>query len=286
MHTGRTVRLLFVAAAVLVACGDADTNPADDTTTTAAAVASTEIAETISTVRTATTDPTTTTGATTSAETATSTEATTATDATTTTTTEAVEPEAIAIWPASDVVHETPEEAAEDFILKVFGVEPLLGEFRQGDSRSGEIEVLSPGDDDDPATVLPTGVLLILRQLGSDDGWFIIAAVSNGVSITSPESMAGVASGSLPIEGVARGHERNVVVRVFVAGDAAQILDLDFTMAGLITPEPYAVTLDLSGATGGDVVALLAVGDTGLADATGEFAAVPVRIVDQQGITR
>jgi hypothetical protein len=176
------------------------------------------------------------------------------------------------------VVFETPDGAAADFISTVFGIEPLLGDFREGDSRSGEIEVLSPGDDDDPSTVSPTGVLLLLRRLGSDDGWFVMAAVSDGVSITSPESTVEVAAGPLSIEGLARGHERNVVVSAFVAG-AAQALDDDFMMAGLITPEPYTVTLDLSGATPGDVVALLVRGDTGLEGATGEFATIPVSIV-------
>ena len=51
-----------------------------------------------------------------------------------------------AIWPAAGVVFETPEEAAEDFVSRVLGVPPVLGEFQQGDARSGEIEVFSPGE--------------------------------------------------------------------------------------------------------------------------------------------
>lgn len=160
----------------------------------------------------------------------------------------------------------------------MFGVEPLLGEFEAGDSRSGEIEVLSPGDDDDPATVIPTGVRLLVRQLGSDDGWFVLAGVSDGVSITSPEPMADAPAGTVTIEGLARGHERNVVVSAFVAGVATPVLDDQFTMAGSMDREPLAVALDLSGATLGEVVALLVRGDTGLAGVTGEAAAVPVVI--------
>ena len=38
---------------------------------------------------------------------------------------------------------------------------------------------------------------------------------------------------------------------------------------------PYTATVDLSAAVTGDVVALIAVGDTGIAE-TGEFAAIPV----------
>ena len=51
-----------------------------------------------------------------------------------------------ALWPASDTVFDTPEEAAESFVSTVLGVDPVLGEFASGDSRSGEIQVFSPGD--------------------------------------------------------------------------------------------------------------------------------------------
>ena len=69
-----------------------------------------------------------------------------------------------------------------------------------------------------------------------------------------------------------------MVVRAFVAGVAADVLDFDFTMAGLTSPEPYSMTLDLGGAVSGNIVTLLAIGDTGLSNATGEFAAIPVVI--------
>lgn len=273
MHTRRPTLLLVAALAALASCGGDD----DDESTPSDPATSGAIASTTIDVTTTLAEPT--TIAATASESVPTVEATTTTEEVTTSTTEVVEVAQAAVWPASDVVFETPQEAAADFISTAFGVEPLLGDFREGDSRSGEIEVLSPGDDDDPSTVSPTGVMLLLRRLGSDDGWFVMAAVSDGVSITSPESTAEVAAGPLPIEGLARGHERNVVVSAFVAG-AAQALDDDFTMAGLITPEAYTVTLDLSGATPGDVVALLVRGDTGLEGATGEFASIPVSIVD------
>lgn len=269
MHNRRPMPLLIAALFVLASCGgNDDSTPGDPATS--GTIASTTIDLT-------TTIADSTTIAATTSESVTTVEATTTTEMVTTSTTEFVEAAQPAVWPASDVVFETPEEAAADFISTVFGIEPLLGEFREGDSRSGEIEVLSPGDDDDPSTVSPTGVMLLLRRLGSDDGWFVMAAVSDGVSITSPESTAEVAAGPLPIEGLARGHEGNVLVSAFVAGDA-HALDDDFTMAGLITPEPYTVTLDVSAAAPGDVVALLVRGDTGLEGVTGEFATIPLSI--------
>jgi hypothetical protein len=206
--------------------------------------------------------------------------ATTTTSAADTTTTSAVAGlEQPAIWPAEDKVFLTPEEAAEDFVTEVLGVPPVLGEFQEGDARSGEIDVLSPGEGG-AATPVARGRLL-LRRLGAEDGWFILAAVNDNASISSPESMAEVPAGPLTIEGEARGFEANVVVSAFLAGDADPELDRVVTQGGAFeTPEPFTVSLDLSSASTGDVVTLLVRGGTGLETDPGEFGAIPVVIAD------
>jgi hypothetical protein len=182
-----------------------------------------------------------------------------------------------AIWPAADVVFNTPEEAAEDFVTEVLGVPPTLGEFQQGDSRSGEIEVFSPGEGD-AGTRVARG-LLLLRQLGPANGWFVLAAANDNASITAPASMDEVAAGPLTVEGRARGFEANVVVTAFEAGDARADLDQVITQGGAFeSPEPFSVTLDLSGASPGDTVVLLVRGGTGLEADPGEFGAIPVLI--------
>jgi hypothetical protein len=135
--------------------------------------------------------------------------------------------------------------------------------------------VFSPTDDDDPATGVPRGQLT-LRQLGENDGWFVIAGTSAGVSITSPAAAATVSAGLLTVEGLGRGFESNLVVRAILAGDIETEFDLQFTMTDWTTPVPYAVTLDLTAADLGDLVALVAVGDTGLETDPSEFAAIPV----------
>jgi len=181
------------------------------------------------------------------------------------------------IWPAAGVVFETPEAAAEDFVSQVLGVPPVLGEFQQGDSRSGEIEVFSPGEGAG-ATRVSRG-LLLLRQLGPDDGWFILAAANVNAEITSPESMAEVRPGPLDVRGMARGFEANVVVTAFVAGDRTAELDQVITMGGALdTAAPFSVSLDLSRASPGDVVTVLVRGGTGLETDPGDFGAIPVVI--------
>jgi hypothetical protein len=121
--------------------------------------------------------------------------------------------------------------------------------------------------------------LLLLRQLGPDDGWFVLAAVNENASITSPASGATVAAGPLTVQGLARGFEANVNVRAFVAGHAADELDQQITMGGSMeTPEPISVTLDLSAAATGDIVTILVRGGTGLETDPGEVGAIPVVI--------
>lgn len=190
-----------------------------------------------------------------------------------------------AIWPASDVVFDTPEQAAASFVSGVLGVEPVLGEFMGGDSRSGEIQVFSPGEGD-PADLVERG-LLGLRIIGPNDGWFVIAANSQGVFIDSPETLDRVPAGPLVVTGRGRGFEGTVVVTAFRSGDADDVLDQVITSGGALgSVEPFSVTLDLSGGAPGDVIALLVRGDTGLDGDPGEFASMPIVIDDSLPETR
>jgi hypothetical protein len=197
---------------------------------------------------------------------------------TTTTTTTTTLPNPLgqpAIWPAPATVFATPEAAAEDFVSEALGVPPVLGEFQQGDSRSGEIEVFSPGEPGGTAVVRGR---LLLRQLGAQDGWFVLAAVNDNAAVTSPASGAEVPAGPLTVSGVARGFEGAVTVTAFVAGDTA-LLDQELTQGGSFeTPEPFTVTLDLSAALPGQTVAILVRGGVGLETDPGDFGAIPVVI--------
>ena len=156
----RTCLALIASVALVGACGSDSsgdgTTVATTTTTTAAPT---------------TAAPTTTAPSTATPPTAASTTAAPSTQPSTTVSAE-IPP---AIWPTADVVFTTPEAAATDFLAAVFGDGPMLGEFRAGDSRSGEIEVFASADG------VPIGQarsVLMLRQLGPDDGWFVLSAAS------------------------------------------------------------------------------------------------------------
>ncbi|MEX1105698.1 MAG: Gmad2 immunoglobulin-like domain-containing protein [Ilumatobacteraceae bacterium] len=255
MHVARALITTTALLVLGVACGDSD-----ETATTSTAGPVTTIAPT------KTVPATTTTGLTTTTTTDTAT-----TVAVTTTVTPA--PQQPAVWPAAEVVLATPEEAAAGFVREVLGVEPVLGDFEQGDARSGEITVFSPGEAGNP---VPRG-LLFLRQLGPADGWFVIGAGSDLASITSPATGDLVANGPLTIEGIGTGFEATLVVRAFASGDPTTVFDQQVVMAGNFgEPLPFSTTLDLSGATPGQVVVLLVQGGVGLETDPGDFSAVPV----------
>ncbi len=185
-----------------------------------------------------------------------------------------------AIWPAADVVFATPEEAAADFVASVLISEgdPVLGEFQQADARSGEIAVLFAGETGDTDPPLEQG-LLLLRQIGPTDGWYVIAATSDGAMIDTPSALDQVPAGVVTVSGEGRGFEGTLVVSAFPPGDDTATFDEEIGAGGALTDlEPYSVDLDLSDAVRGDVVVILVRGDSGLGNDPSTFAAIPVVI--------
>lgn len=182
--------------------------------------------------------------------------------------------EQLALWPSLSEVFTSPRAAAEDFVVQVLGVPPELGEFMAGDSRSGEIEVFSPGD---PPTLRS---LLLLRQLGPSNGWFVVGTINDNAFISSPTPGQSVAAGEVNVRGQGEGFEATVIIEAFVAGRPEPILDREVTFAGnLGVPAPFDVTLDLSAAEPGDTVLIVVRGGVGLETDPGQFGAIAVLIV-------
>ena len=244
MRTTHALPAVIAVAALLISCSDDEAGP-DDTSTTAPPATTSATMATVTTI--------------------------------TITTTDLEKLQQPAIWPAPDVAFATPDEAAADFVAQVLGVPPVLGEFQRGDTRSGEIEVLFPGEGGADTPTLRG--LLLLRQIEPRDDWFVIAAISDNASISSPEGLAVVEAGPLTVEGMGRGFEGTVVVSAFVVGSAEVVLDSQISQGGAFADsEPFVVTLDLSAAEPGDVVVLLVRGDVGLETDPGDFSAIPVVI--------
>jgi hypothetical protein len=268
-HLARSFRVAacgVLVSSLAASCGDNDDGAPSESSTPAVVVTTTDAPTTTAAVPTTAAMPTTMPEVTTELPT---------TAVLPSTTVAPVGLEEPAIWPAADVVFESPEAAAEDFVATVLGVPPRLGEFRQGDSRSGEIQVFSIGEGDVGPPVARG--LLLLRQLGPDDGWFVLAVANENASITVPLAGERVVAGPITVEGVARGFEANVVVTAFVAGDVTDQFDQQITMGGAAeTPEPFRVSVDLTRASPGEVVVLLVAGGSGLETDPGDFGAIPV----------
>ena len=180
-----------------------------------------------------------------------------------------------AIWPAADVVFPTPEEAAIDFVTQVLAVPGAVGEFRQGDTRSGEIDVLFGGEGGGREIVRS---MLLMRQLGPSNGWFVLAAINPNAEIREPESGSEVSAAPLTVSGVGRGFEGTLIVEAYVAGETEPI-DAEVTQGGaLADPEPFSVTLDLTGASPGEVVSIVVRGGVGHEEDPGDFGAISVVI--------
>jgi hypothetical protein len=195
----------------------------------------------------------------------------------------AVQLEQPAVWPAPDVVFATPEEAAADFVSSVFGVEPALGEYRAGDQRSGEIDVLYAGAEVSTPQVRSG---LLVRKLTPTEGWFVLGGSTDAISITAPVASATVARGPLTVTGSGRGFEGTLNVSAFPIGDASAPIDTAIAQGGALeAPEPFSVTLDLSSAAPGTVVVLVR-GDTGLDGDPGEFTVIPITVADVLPPTR
>lgn len=176
-----------------------------------------------------------------------------------------------AVWPLPDEVLATPDEAARSFLGNVFKVPPVFGQYRAGDSRSGEIEVLVG---EQPAVVRST---LLLRQLGPEDGWFVIGAVNSHMTISSPESGSEVPAGIVTVSGLARGFEAQVSIAAYVAGDSRQLVSQRYALAGSAeTSEPFSVDLDLRSVASGTTLMIVVKGGVGLETDPGEFSVIPV----------
>lgn len=116
-----------------------------------------------------------------------STTTTTAAEESTTTTTKSspttfaptVDP-AQALWPRAESSQrfDDPVSAARSFVLDFVGmIDPIVGEFQQGDSRSGEVPVQPMADG-------PTTTVFV-RQL-QDDTWFVLGSAVDDIRLDTP----------------------------------------------------------------------------------------------------
>lgn len=221
--------LAIIAALLLVLVlrddGAEDVEVGDSTT-------STELTETTDSTPETTAEETTSTISTTTTE-ATTTEAPSSSTAPPSTVDVSAYDSAVWPWPASALRYDDPVAAALGFSTELVGFDdPIVGEFMAGDSRSGEVEVRPRPDG--PVT------LVLVRQLGPDNTWWVLGAVTENIVVDEPEALASISSpltvtgsawafeGTVDVDLRVRGRE-DAVASGFVTGGGTEMLPFEDT---------------------------------------------------------
>src|SRR5664279_4590436 len=147
-----------------------------------------------------------------------------------------------AIWPtaASNIRYRTPEAAATGFATDYLHmVDPVVGQFRQGDARSGEMPV-------QPNATGPETTVLV-RELGSDNSWWVLGAGTAAIALTDPTWNASITS-PVTLKGTAMAYEGTVQTQVR-EDDNSKPLGEGYVTGGSTSMGPFSGSLAFTKAT-------------------------------------
>lgn len=124
----------------------------------------------------------------------------------------------VAIWPIPSTSQrfDDPAAAARSFAVELAGFPEnvVVGDLREGDSRSGEVELRTT--EQGPVTTV------LVRQLGDDESWWVLGAQTDNIVLDDP-SAGDTVSSPLSVEGRARAFEGNVEVELRADGQLEPI---------------------------------------------------------------
>lgn len=159
-------------------------------------------------------------------------------------------PDAVtAVWPVAtgDVRYADPVAAARGFAVELVGFRaPVLGPFRQGDARSGEVEVRPEAGG--PVTTV------FVRMLG-DGTWWALGSATEGIELDSPTA-GDVLTSPAVLTGRAVAFEGQVTVRIVEDGGGAP-LATGFVTGGGDEPRPFEGSFPLRAPSAGHGAVLL-----------------------------
>ncbi len=130
-----------------------------------------------------------------------------------------------AVWPVtgSSTRYTDPVAAATGFATDFVGfVDPVVGTFQQGDSRSGEVSIRARAQG--PVTTV------FVRQLGDDGSWWVLGSATPNIQVTTPAALATISSPAT-LTGTSTAFEATVNVQVREDGNATPI-GKGFVMGG------------------------------------------------------
>ncbi len=145
-----------------------------------------------------------------------------------------------AVWPpaGAPATYATPQAAAQAFAAGFVGfVDPIIGPYREGDSRSGEVDVRPTASG--PATVV------LLRQLTSDGSWSVLGATTPNIQLDQPAWFAAVSS-PVTLQGSSTAFEGTVQAEIRQDG-STEPLGRGFVTGGTsFAPQPFSASLTFS----------------------------------------
>ena len=145
------------------------------------------------------------------------------------------------MWPtaASGTRYGMPGAAALGFATDYLHmVNPVIGQFQQGDARSGEVPV-------QPSTTGPVTTVLV-RKLGSDNSWWVLGAGTAAINLTYPVWNASITS-PVTLKGTSTAFEGTVQTQV--RDDDSKSLGQGFVTGGSTTMGPFSGSLAFTKAT-------------------------------------
>jgi hypothetical protein len=168
---------------------------------------------------------------------------TSATSAPSTSSTTILDPTWVATWPTagSSLRYSTPTAAALGFATSVLHMSaPVARAFQQGDTRSGEVPVVTSANG--PVTTV------LVRQLTSDNTWWVLGSACADVNITLPHALDTVSS-PLSLSGQSTAFEAVINYSLY-QDDVAAPLVSGTTMGGSNgVMGPFSTTLNFAAPT-------------------------------------
>ncbi|MHB1208517.1 MAG: Gmad2 immunoglobulin-like domain-containing protein [Acidimicrobiales bacterium] len=159
-----------------------------------------------------------------------------------TTTTLASQPTS-AIWPfaSTPTRFATPELAAQTFVLDYLGfTNPVMEPFQQGDTRSGEVPVRS--------SLNGATTTVLVRQVTSDDSWWVIGAVSPNIALVTPAALEAI-SNPILLKGTSTAYEAVVNVQIRQDGSLAPLARTTFMGGSMGVMGPFSKTVTYTAPT-------------------------------------
>ncbi|HTL87651.1 MAG TPA: Gmad2 immunoglobulin-like domain-containing protein [Acidimicrobiia bacterium] len=132
-----------------------------------------------------------------------------------------------AVWPSSTsrVRYNAPTGVARAFALNYLHfVSPVIGQFRQGDARSGEVPIRTTAE----GTSLGPVTTVIVRQINGS--WWVLGAATPNITLTQPAALATITS-PVRLRGTSTAFEASVNVSIR-QDDVAKPLVESFLMGG------------------------------------------------------